>query len=145
MTILQSAPSGEVPMATHDLRSMLDRIGGVKHACDLDLLLFFRRHPRALLTSEQIVTYVGHDREQVAKSLDGLIESGILTRSQNPSHAARLYVLELNAVPGGLLSSFLKIAATREGRLEARRLLGAGSDREPGASLRRRASLAKVA
>lgn len=137
--------TGRSRMTTQDLPSMLDRIKGVRHACDLDLLLFFFRHPRALLTSEQIVGYVGHDRERVAKSLDGLIEAGLLTRSQNPSRAARLYVLELHALPGGLLSSFLKIADTRQGRMEAMRLLGAGPDRATNASLRRRAALSKVA
>lgn len=124
---------------------MLERMRGVRHPCDLDLLLFFYRHSSALLTSEQIVAYVGHEREQVVKSLEGLIEAGLLTRSQSPSHAARLYVLELNALPGGLLSSFLKTAATRQGRLEAMRLLGFEPGGTSGASLRRRASLTKVA
>jgi hypothetical protein len=124
---------------------MLDRIRGIRHACDLDLLLFFYRHPRALLPGERIAAYVGYDRGQVAKSLDGLTVAGLLTRSQNPSHAARLYVLELHVLPGGLLSSFLKIAATRQGRLEVMRLLGSGPGRAPSASLRGRASLTKVA
>ena len=124
---------------------MLDRIRGIRHACDLDLLLFFYRHPRTLLTGERLVSYLGHDREQVAKSLEGLIEAGLLTRSQNPSHTARLYVLEPDALPGGLLSSFLKVAATRQGRLEVLRLLGAGPGGTPVARLRRRVRLTKVA
>jgi hypothetical protein len=132
-------------MTTHDLRSMLERIRGVRHACDLDLLLFFHRHPLALLTSEQIVVYVGHDRERIAKSLDGLIEAGLLTRSQDPSHAARLYALELDGVPGGLLSTFLKIAATREGRLEVMRLLSRRPAPTAGARVRNPASSTKVA
>jgi hypothetical protein len=49
-----------------DLRSMLDRIRGIRHACDLDLLLFFYRHPRVLLTGDRLVAYLGYDREQVA-------------------------------------------------------------------------------
>jgi hypothetical protein len=124
---------------------MLDRIGGVRHPCDLDLLLFFYRHPCALLSAEQLVACLGYDRERVAKSLDGLIEAGLVMRSQKPSHAARLYVLALDALPGGLLLSFLKIAATREGRVEAMRLLGSRPGAGPGARLRRRASLSKVA
>ena len=98
---------------------MLERIRGIRHACDLDLLLFFYRHPRALLTGERLVSVLGYDREQLAKSLDGLIEAGLLTRSQNPSHAARLYVLKPagdgNPV-GGWLASLLKVAETRDGR-----------------------------
>lgn len=132
-------------MVTPDLRSMLDRIRGVRHRCDLDLLLFFYRHPRALLTAEQLVVYLGQDLEQVAKSLESLIDAGLLTRSQNPSRAARLYVLEVEAIPGGLLSSFLKIAATREGRLQIMRLLGSGSGGAPVARLTRRPRLSKVA
>lgn len=124
---------------------MLDRIRGVRHACDLDLLLFFYRHPLALLTGEQLVTYLGRDREQVAKSLDGLIEAGLVTRSQSPPDTARLYVLELGALPGGLMSSFLQIAATRQGRLEVIRLLGSGRRGAPVARLRRRTRLTKVA
>jgi hypothetical protein len=107
---------------------MLVRIRGIRHACDLDLLLFFYRHPRALLTGEQLVACLGYDREQVAKSLEGLIEGGLLTCSQNPSHTARLYVLELGSLPAGLLSSFLKIVATRPGRQEAMWLLRPGTD-----------------
>ena len=124
---------------------MLDRIRGVRHLCDLDLLLFFYRHPRALLTAEQIVAYLGHDRERVAKSLEGLIDSGLVSRSQNPSHAARLYVLEMEAIPGGVLASFLKIAATRQGRLDIMRLLSAGAGGSPAARLTRRPRLSKVA
>ena len=60
---------------------MLDRIRAIRQACDLDLLLFFHRHPCALLTGEQLVAFVGYDRERVAKSLDGLIEAGHLKRS----------------------------------------------------------------
>ncbi len=123
---------------------MLQRMPGIRHACDVDLLLFFFRHPRALLTGERLVTCVGHNREQVAKSLEALIEAGFLTRSQNPSNTARLYVLQLDAVPGGLLRSFLKIAATREGRLEAIRLLSGGTGRAPAAA-RRSASLRRIA
>ena len=108
----------------YDLRSMLDRIRGIRDACDLDLLLFFHRHPRALLTSEQLVAYIGYERDQVAKSLDGLIAAGLLTRSQNPSHPARLYVLKPGSLPEGLLARFLADAATHEGRQEVMRLLG---------------------
>ena len=118
-------------MATQDLRTILDRIGALRHTCDLDLLLFFYRHPCALLTGEQLVAYLGYDRAQVAKSLEGLIEASLVRRSQNPSHTARLYVLVPDSLPGGLLSSFLKIVATRAGREEAMRLLRPGNNQPP--------------
>ena len=122
-------------MATQDLRSMLDRIRGIRHTCDLDLLLFFYRHPCALLTSDLIVAYLGYDREQVAKSLDGLIEAGLLTRSQTRSHAARLYILELGGASGGLLPSLLRIASTPQGRQDVKRLLESGPGLAPSAGL----------
>ncbi len=109
-------------MPTQDLRSLLDRIRGIRHACDLDLVLFFYRHPRALLTRELVVAYLGYGPEQVAKSFERLIEAGFLTRSQSPSHAAQLYTLELGG-DSGPLASLLRIASTREGRLGVKQLL----------------------
>lgn len=133
-------------MTTQDLRSLLDRIRGIRHACDVDLLLFFYRHPRALLTGEQLVDFLGYEREQVVKSLEMLIEAGFVTRSQNPSRTARLYVLELDALPGGLLSRFLSIVATREGRQEVMSLVNSAPDPAPAAALRRRrASIKRIA
>jgi hypothetical protein len=124
---------------------MLDSLPAVRHACDVDLLMFFYRHPCALLTGEQLVSYLGYERERLVKSLETLIEAGLVTRSQNPSRTARLYALELESVPGGLLSRFLEIATTRSGRQQVMNLLGSGASRRPAATLRRRPSIAKLA
>ena len=132
-------------MAHEDLRSLLERIPTVRSVCDVDLLLFFYRHPRALLTGERLVSYLGHDRDHVAKSLEGLIEAGLVTRSQNPSHTARLYILELDAIPGGALAKLLSIVATRAGRQEAMRLLRPGPGNASPAGVRRRAPLRRIA
>ena len=120
-------------MGTHDLGSLLDRIGAIRVACDLDLLLFFHRHPRALLTGEQLAASLGYDRERIANAIEGLIAAGFLTRSQHPSRATRLFVLELGGVPGGMLSSLATIAATRDGRQDVMRRLESGSVRAPAA------------
>jgi hypothetical protein len=128
-----------------DPGALLDHLVAVRHRCDLDLLLFFYRHPRALLTAESLVSYLGHDHDRVAKSLDGLIAAGLLTRSQNPSRSARLYELNLDGRPGSQLASLLKIAATPQGRKEVMRLLAPGPDVAAGPNLRRKAGLAKVA
>ena len=125
------------------LRALLDRIGGIRQACDLDLLLFFHRHPRALLTSEQLVAHVGYDRERIAQSLERLIEAGLVTRSQNPSRAARLYVLEPHGRPGGFLESLLKFAATREGRRSVMQLLDP-PDGTPTPTVRARVALVRA-
>ena len=93
---------------------LLGSIGTLRHPCDLDLLLFFHRHPRSLLTSERLAAYVGYDLNQIARSLDLLAEAGLLERSQNPTHAARMYLLKTPET--GWLGSLLTIASTREGR-----------------------------
>jgi hypothetical protein len=131
-------------MGTQDLRSLLDRIRAIQHACDLDLLLFFYRHPRALLTDERLVAVLGYDRGLVAKSLDGLIEAGLLTRSQNLTNTARLYVLQLEGVHGRPLSALLKIASTRQGRMDTMRLLQPAQNHGTSARVRR-SPVARVA
>ena len=96
---------------------LLHRIGCLRHPCDLDLLLFFSRHPRAFLLSERLAEYVGYELPQVVQSLETLITAGLLRRSPNSTHPAQLYVLTPGSPLGGWLSSLLRIAATREGRL----------------------------
>src|SRR5262249_13528110 len=99
------------------IEKLLERLPIVGDACDLDLILFLSRHPHALLTSEELAAYVGYDMQQLVRALDTLIAEGWVSRSQNRSHAARLYVLQL-ARPsgGGLLQPLVQYASTREGR-----------------------------
>ncbi|MGH7392443.1 MAG: hypothetical protein ACREM3_23750 [Candidatus Rokuibacteriota bacterium] len=104
-------------MTPRRIGDLLDRIGGLRHPCDLDLLLFFYRHPRAFLISERLAQYVGYDLPQVAQSLEALITAGLLRRSRDSTDPARLYVLTPGSTLGGWLSSLLRIAATRDGRL----------------------------
>jgi hypothetical protein len=93
---------------------LLTSIGVLRHPCDLDLLLFFHRHPHALLTSDRLAAYVGYDLNQTARSLDLLTEAGFLKRSQNPTHAARMYVLQ--TLGAGWVASLIDIASTPDGR-----------------------------
>jgi hypothetical protein len=89
----------------------------------------FHRHPRALLTSERLAACVGYDLQQVGRSLDLLTEAGLLERSQNPTHAARMYVLK--APESEWLLSLLEITSTREGRrdlIQAMRDLSLSAD-----------------
>ena len=37
---------------------LLGSIGILRHPCDLDLLIFFHRHPRVILTSERLAAYL---------------------------------------------------------------------------------------
>ncbi len=104
-------------MTPKRIGDLLHRIGCLRHPCDLDLLLFFSRHPRAFLLSERLAEYVGYDLTQVMQSLETLITARLLRRSPNSTHPAQLYVLTPGSTLGGWLSSLLRIAATREGRL----------------------------
>ena len=104
-------------------RRLLNSIGFLRHRCDLDLLLFFVRHPRSLLTSDQIAAYLGYDLKRTGDSLDNLLTAKLLTRSQSPAHAARLYVFAVNGTPGGWLPSLVEAVATREGRLALRQAM----------------------
>ena len=88
----------------------------MRSACDLDLLAFLHRHPRTLLTSEQLAAFVGYDIKEIAKSLEGFIEAGLLERTQNPMHAARMYLLVLDGPHHGGIRELLKLASTRNGR-----------------------------
>ena len=98
------------------IERLLDRVAIIRDACDLDLVLFFSRHPRTLITSEELARFVGYDRQRIARSLDSLIAGDIVRRSQNNAHAARMYVLQTTGPAGGWLPSLLSAASTREGR-----------------------------
>ena len=107
-------------MEDDHIRRLLDRIGVVRDPCDLDLLLFFVRHPRALLSSDQIAAFLGYDVKQLGQSLDVLLAAELLTRTQHPTRAARMYVFAAGGTDGGWLASLVELASTREGRLAMR-------------------------
>jgi len=104
-----------------------DSIGLLRSRCDLDLLVFFARHPCAMLTSELLATFLGYELAEIAESLDVLLGAGLLTRHQTPAHAARMYLFAGPADPDGWLSRLVRLASTREGRLALRATLGRGS------------------
>jgi len=101
-------------MTRRGFEHLLNSIGALCHPCDLDLVLFFHRHPSALLTSDRLAAYVGYDLNQVGRSLDRLTEAGVLERSQNPTQTARMYIMK--TAESDWLVSLLEIASTRDGR-----------------------------
>ena len=125
-------------MTRDHARRLLDRVGFLRHPCDLDLIVFFVRHPRALVTSEHISQFLGYDLKRIGESLEGLIAANVLTRSQSQAHAARLYVFAGGETPGEWLPPLLEAVSTREGRLALRQAM-----REPRGG-RARASSARV-
>lgn len=114
-------------MTHEDAQRLLDRIGVLNNPCDLDLLIFFAGHPRSLLASESLASFLGYELKEIAESLDTLLAAHLLTRLQSSAHAARLYAFAIDDTHGGAhqewLSSLLAAVSTREGRLAVRRAL----------------------
>ena len=109
-----------------ELRRLLGRTSVIRNGCDLDLLVFLYRHPRTLLTSEQIAAFVGRDMKLVANALDAFIAAGLVERLHNPTHAARLYLLAVHGPEDKGLKRLLDLATTRQGRHEILAILNSG-------------------
>ena len=103
-------------MKDDHIRRLLDQIRVLRRPCDLDLLLFFIRHPRALLSSDQIAAFLGYDVTRLGESLDALVTAELLTRTQTPTSVARMYVFAVGGPHGSWLPSLVELASTREGR-----------------------------
>ncbi|MDQ3401265.1 MAG: hypothetical protein M3470_09705 [Chloroflexota bacterium] len=103
-------------MEREQIRVWLDTTDQVRSACDLDLLLFFTRHSHVLLTTEQIVNFVGYSQSEVAEALEHLLEAGLVTRLKGRAADADLYIFN-GSGRGAPLSSLLDLASTRDGRL----------------------------
>jgi len=96
---------------------LLARTAVIQSACDLDLLVFLHRHPRTLLTTEQLAGFVGYPLQDVAKALEALIAVGLLERTaQQSGHAARMFLLLIAGPLGGGVRALLEVASTRQGR-----------------------------
>src|SRR5665213_936108 len=104
-------------------RTLLKRLPAFQRPCDLDLLAFFAKHPRTLMSSEQLARLVGYQLKEIARSLDVLLAAGFLTRTQNPARLAGMYVFATGGTNGGSLPAVVELASTREGRLALRRAL----------------------
>ena len=98
------------------LGPLLER-AGIRRACDLDLLVFFGRHPRSLLSSESLAAFLGYPIKQIADSLDNFLAGGLLRRRQTSAHSARLYELILDGPAYEWLETLLAQASTRPGRM----------------------------
>ena len=116
-------------MKDEQARCLLDRIGMLRDRCDLDLLLFFVRHPRVLLSSDKVATLLGYTVKQIDDSLEVFVTASLLSRTQKPSGVAQLYVFADGDAPGWL-SALVELTSTREGHLAIR---GAFADRLKGA------------
>ncbi|HEY0874888.1 MAG TPA: hypothetical protein VGD94_15550 [Vicinamibacterales bacterium] len=117
-----------------EARTLLDYASVLREPADFDLLVFFARHPRTLLASESLAALLGYELKDIARSLEALLECGLLKRTQTSAHAARLYVFAAEAQPEWL-PPLLKMAATRTGRLALRQLLANRPRNRPASGL----------
>jgi hypothetical protein len=107
---------------TDPVAKQLVEAAGLREACDLDLLLFFSRHPRVVLSSEQLAAYVGYDLVEVARALELLLSAGLLKRTLNHGTPGRMYVLEVDHAEEWL-EPLRRVCATPDGRRALRTLL----------------------
>lgn len=104
-------------MSPEDAQSLLDRIVTLRHPCDLDLLIFFVKHPHTLMASGQLCTFMGYDLKRLESSLNVLLASGLITRSQNRAQVARMFELATDGIHWRWLPALVTVASTPAGRL----------------------------
>lgn len=117
-----------------EIKRLLAQTPVVHNACDLDLLLFLHRHPRALLTSEQVAEFVGYSSKLIGAAIEAFIGDGLLERtSQHGTHAARMFLLQVDGQSQGGIRALLQLASSRQGRQSVLLELGAmhGHDGTP--------------
>lgn len=71
---------------------------------------------------------LGYDLKELAASLEEFTAAGIVTRFQNPTRVAQLFVFTPGGRDGGALTSLLKLASTRQGRVGLMRALTLARD-----------------
>ena len=123
------APAPVTPASGRKKRDLtpiqLIQASGLRDACELDLLLFFSRHPRVVLSCEQLAIYVGYLLPQVARALDLLLGAGLLKWTLNQGTSGRMYVLDVDHAEEWL-EPLRRVCATPEGRNALKALLKQG-------------------
>ena len=137
-------PSSNKQVHEH-IERLLAQTPAIEDACSLDLLVFLYRHPRTLLTNEQLATFVGYEMKVVAKSIDAFIDAGLLERTQNATHAARMYRLMLEGPTTGGLKVLLELAGNRQGRRDILEVLMSRRSSRPLGVIRSKRKLRVIA
>ncbi|HZU89643.1 MAG TPA: hypothetical protein VE993_10350, partial [Stellaceae bacterium] len=57
--------ASDAQMRAEEIARLLARAPIIRNACDLDLMVFLHRHPRTLLTSEQLAGFVGYSLNDI--------------------------------------------------------------------------------
>lgn len=117
--------------------NLLNHATTLRTGCDLDLLLFFRRHPYVLLPGDHLTRLLGYDLHQVKDSLDRLIACGLIRKTQHAMHPARMYLLSDGSTDdNGSLDALLELASTPDGRRAVLKALREGAPAGEGAASR---------
>ena len=116
-TVRGRAPA---PGAAQVLLELLDS------PCDLDVLIFAQRHPRALLTVDDIARAVGRDADAVRASVETLTVAGLIAcmKTRRPDRDAAVVFYEFT--PGtwdALLPALCWVTASADGRRVLRQVL----------------------
>ena len=104
-------------MTLDHARRLLEGIDVLRNPCDLDLLVFFARHPLTLLANEQLALLLGYESTDIATSLGLLRRAGLLIASENPTYVAQKYIFAAGNPKAKWLPELLQRASTRDGRL----------------------------
>jgi predicted ArsR family transcriptional regulator len=109
-------------MTPDQVHALLDRVPALQHPSDLDLLVFFAKHPHTLLSTEEIARLLGYPIKEIGRSLDGLIAAGFVTRAQkqNRTRPARMYAFVPRDKTGDAVGALVERASTRDGRVALR-------------------------
>ena len=94
--------------------------------CDLDVLIFFCRHPNALLTLDNIAARVGYNVHDITTSIDVLIAAGVLGRSEEGAERRRSEAFLYRLMPGrwdAIAEALSWLASSADGRRSLRRAL----------------------
>jgi hypothetical protein len=94
--------------------------------CDLDVLIFAQRHPRALLTVEDIARAVGRDAEAVRASIETLMVSGLIAWIKTRRPDCEPGVLFYEFTPGtwdAVLPALCWVTSSPDGRRVLRQAL----------------------
>lgn len=119
-----TGPAGATSAAADILLKLLDS------PCDLDVLVFAERHPRALLAIDDIARAVGHDPPDVRESIETLTVAGLIActkmRRDDPPGDHGVGVLFYEFTPGtwdAMLPALCWVAASADGRRVLRQAL----------------------
>ena len=94
--------------------------------CDLDVLIFIHRHPRALLGVDDLARGAGYSVDEVRASVEALSTAGLITCAKRKERQRDSAIVFYHVTPGtwdAMLPVLLWVASSDDGRRDLRRAL----------------------